>query len=189
VWLLVCDFRQVEPPRESWSLRVRHSCRWFSKSSYPWLVRRITWVVAIAACLLASCGDGGYSASASRLAETHFVALTNSLCREYKVYAREHHQTEVKQFMTHKKAEIARLHALMRLPDKPASFGAYISDLAARRRVQMAMNSGFRHGGHLPNALADLNESYRLAVKINADEKALGLVDCIGSPPRAPIGG
>jgi hypothetical protein len=97
------------------------------------------------------------------------------------------------------KAEFARVRALIHSDRKLPRVGAFISDSAARRRVQAAMrklskkagNGAYfsRKEGKGANAFSLLEESYRLEVKVQADLKALGLTSCVGPTPRKPIGG
>jgi hypothetical protein len=37
--------------------------------------------------------------------------------------------------------------------------------------------------------MSDIEDAYKLSVKLRDDEKALGMSACIGRPPRPPIGG
>jgi hypothetical protein len=63
--------------------------------------------------------------------------------------------------------------------------------------VRSVPRKGLKAGGYyyvpnaqpqLPSPVSSLEDSYRLSVKVRDDEKALGLSDCIGAPPRPPIG-
>ncbi len=46
-----------------------------------------------------------------------------------------------------------------------------------------------RKEGNEANAFSLLEKSYKLEVKVYADERALGMISCLGPRPRKPIGG
>jgi hypothetical protein len=71
-----------------------------------------------------------------------------------------------------------------------------MSDVAAQKRLRSTFPKGSGAGlsersthSHVTSLFSDLDDSYRLSVKIRADAKALGMAACIGPPPRASIGG
>jgi hypothetical protein len=143
---------------------------------------------------LSGCASASSSAQAKETAQTHLVALANAICRESKI-TKESHAS----FLAHNKAELARVHALLNSARSVPAVSTYIADVAARKRLLGALpkapkGSGavfyeFNTHSHAANPVADIDDLYRLSVKIRADEHALGLNACIGPPPKAPIGG
>jgi hypothetical protein len=144
-----------------------------------------------AATLLTGCG-GNSSSGSPKLAEARFVTLANALCHEYKAYDHVHPGSKTKQFLANKKADLARLHALVKASSKLASVRTYIKDLNKRKKwikfFLSAIHPGFRKQDHIGDPMSYLTESYRLSIKVFDDEKALGLIGCIGPRPRPPIG-
>lgn len=149
-------------------------------------------VLICVAAALAGCGGG--SSTAANTPEAHLAALANATCREFHT-----NRATGAPFEAHMKTEFARVRALIHSDRKLPRVSTFISDSAARRRVQAAMrklskkagNGAFfsRKEGKGANAFSLLEESYRLEVKVQADLKALGLTSCLGPTPRKPIGG
>jgi hypothetical protein len=142
----------------------------------------------VAASLLTSCG-GNRSTGSSKLAEARFVTLANALCRIQDLQPRPS-RIEGKRFLAYEKADLEKLHTLVKASSGLARVGTYISDLDKRKKLLSKFHTGFGGKvdlGSYPWSL--FTDAYQLNVKIFDDEKALGLVACLGSPPRPPIGG
>jgi len=86
---------------------------------------------------------------------------------------------------------ISSFRTLMTAEEKLPRIGTFRSDLAARKRVQLAtLRSGSpAKDGIAANAPDLLERVFLTNVKVWADEKALGLTACMGARPRKPIGG
>jgi hypothetical protein len=113
-------------------------------------------------CVMAAlpgCGDGSSSGTAK--AEAHFVTLANMLCREQRQRV----------LGPSREARVNRgldeFEVLVNAPHKPARIGRYVSDLYA-------------NGGESPDRAA--------AAKVYADQKALGLTNCLRQPPSKQTG-
>lgn len=142
-------------------------------------------VLICVAVALGGCGGGTSSPTEARLA-----ALANAVCTRSETLG------ERPGFLS---TDLARLRALIHADRKLPRVATLISDLAARQRAQAAMRKLFRKAGNGAsfsgkegdgaNDFSLLEESYRLDVKVQADERALGMISCIGPPPRKPIGG
>jgi hypothetical protein len=117
--------------------------------------------------------------------EARFVSLANALCHEY---SDVHPGSKAKRFLANKQADLARLHTLIKASSGLARVGTYISDLDKRKKLLNEIHKS--SGGKFDTSThwSVFTEAYELDVKIFDDEKALGLVDCIGSRPRPPIG-
>jgi hypothetical protein len=145
----------------------------------------------LASALLALVGCGSASTPAEKAAEAHFVALANAICRE--AGTTEATRASV---LAGRKTELARAHALLNSARNQPAVRTYILDLAAQKRLRSTMSKGsgafFNRSdthSHGPRIFSELEDAYRLSVKIRADAKALGMTACIGHAPRAPIGG
>jgi hypothetical protein len=141
------------------------------------------WLVCIAAAL-AGCGS-----SASSRAEAHLAAVANAACRNAEGMGDHFHLG----------TDLAEVRALIHSDRKLPRVATLIRDLDARKRERLALRRLSRKGdsgaffsgkgGKEANAFSLLEEPYRLAVKVQADLKALGMTSCLGPPPRKPIGG
>lgn len=161
--------------------------------------------VIAAACLLAGCGGGGLSTASSTADRAHIVTLADAICREYADIhtrrprsGRDDLRSEIEQLRAYEQTEFARLRAVVGSAHKLPGFNAYASDLAALGRLRTAMSKLVGKGSEVAifskdddpfHALSYMEESYRLDVKIDDDEQALGLDSCIGPRPRRPISG
>jgi hypothetical protein len=138
--------------------------------------------------------------TAEKASQAHIVALANAICREAKT-AKITNATRAS-FIAHRKAELARVHTLMNSTRDLPLVSIYIADLAAQKRLRSEMSaaagesnlmssggSSPLHRVHLPHAMSDMEDAYKLSMKLRDDEKALGMSACIGQPPRPPIGG
>ena len=141
------------------------------------------------ALVLAGCGGGG-SPAAANTAETRFAALGNTICGELRARPGAHSRSGGPA-SAREEAEISRFRALVTADTKLPRVGTFRSDLAARKRVQVATLRSVSptSDGIAANAPQLLEQSYRIDLKVSADEKALGLNACMGSHPRKPIGG
>jgi hypothetical protein len=128
-------------------------------------------------------GCGGGSPTAASRAEAHLAALANAICRESKDL-----RATSALFEAHRNAQLARLGALVQSDRELPRVRTLSSDVAARHRVVTAMTKVSRKEGHVANVFSLMGEDYRLAVKVAADEKALGLTSCIVRPQK-PIEG
>ena len=125
----------------------------------------------VCAMALISCDSGGPSA-ADKSTEAHLAAVANAMCSKSR---RSGASSDLS-------TELATFRHLIRSDRRQPRVATFISDLDALHEV-------LKKGGTAAYALSFLEDSYRLDVKIRADEKALGLTSCIGSPPRKPIEG
>lgn len=152
-------------------------------------------------CLAIALAGCGGTSSTENNAEKHLAALANAACRESHT-----NRATGAPFEAHIKAEFAKVRALIHADRKLPRVATLTRDLAARKREQVAVRKLFRKGdsgalkgdsgaffsgkeGEGANPFSLLNKSYRLAVEVQADLKALGLTSCLGPTPRKPIGG
>jgi hypothetical protein len=141
-------------------------------------------VLICLAAALAGCGG-----SASSRAEAHLAAVANAACRNAEGMG-DH---------VHMSTDLAGVRALIHADRKLPRVATLTRDLATRQREQVAVRKLSRKGdngaffsgkeGEGANAFSLLEEPYRLAVKVQADLKALGMTSCLGPTPRKPIGG
>lgn len=124
---------------------------------------------------VAGCGGSGQSP-----AEARFVALAEAICLKTNTIKAESPPTS---------AEFAKLRSLAESARKAPRVATFLSDLAVRQRLRAALSKLANRKSNAPEAGSYLEKSYRLNVKVYADEKALGLTSCLGSPPRKPIEG
>jgi hypothetical protein len=151
----------------------------------------ITAFLVSGALLAGLVGCGGSSTTPKVTAEARFAAAANEFCRELKS------TRATSQSSPALRAKKAKLHELESAIRKEPRIAAFLSDVAARRRA-LAPFSNLKvpshtnrasNGGPAGEPINVVLESHRLAVKIRADEKALGLTSCMGTAPRPPIGG
>jgi hypothetical protein len=126
-------------------------------------------------------GCGGASSTAASTAEARFVSFYNARCREEKGDRATSHENI-------QKTEAATLLALTSAARKAPRVATYIADLRARRTLRAEISHAAKLS-NVANPISLIEDSYRLATKIYADKKALGLTPCLGPPPRKPIGG
>jgi hypothetical protein len=125
------------------------------------------------AVALAGCGAGSSSTTAST-AETRLVSLANEICRESLDLRATGATVEAR-----RDQELAKLRSLASADRQLPRVHQYLSDLHAQDRLRTEL----RRAGNKAYEL-DREDVRRLDLKIQADEKALGLTACIGSLPE-----
>jgi hypothetical protein len=129
--------------------------------------------------VLAGCGASSFSP-----AEAHLVSVAKGVCRDTQgmgLHAQLH-------------TELQELSTLIRSDRHLPRVAKLLADEAQSRKLRAEMRQDATHGIHTAlgakaqSLIAGMDQIYPLALKIYADEKALGLA-CAGSPPRKPIGG
>jgi len=152
--------------------------------SVVWLRQPVAALIVALAVLPVGCGRSG-SSSAPTPAEARFVTLFNAICRKTYTGRAERPPTA---------AETATLRSFAKSAGGAPRVAQFKSDLAAQRKLRVALGKLPRQGGFIvrrggPDVGSYIDQVYRLNVKLYGDEKALGLTSCLGRPPRKPIGG
>jgi hypothetical protein len=146
-------------------------------------------MLAAGALALAGCGGGG-SRTVANTAQAQFVALGNTICRELRANPRAHSRPDAS-VSAREQARLSRFRAAIASETQLPGISTFRSDLAARKRIQLAMLRSVSptKSGIAANALQLFEQPYRIDVKVWGDEKALGLNACMGPHPRKPISG
>jgi hypothetical protein len=141
------------------------------------------------ALVLAGCGGGG-SPAAANTTEARFVALANTICRDSKAHPRARSRPG-RPAVAREEPSASKLRALLASDAKLPGVGILRADFLARRRARIAVLHSVSPTteGIVANTVELFEQLYRTNARLWADEKALGLNSCAGSPPRKPIGG
>jgi hypothetical protein len=130
--------------------------------------------------LLAGCGASTPRPDPAK--EARLVGEANALCRSFPGHSKREQE-----------ALRTRLAVIAKALDQTAAYlpaGRARNEARAKQRVLLAEirkhgSRGFQSSG----GPALLERSYQLRLQIYDDDKALGLVPCLGQPPRAPVSG
>lgn len=151
-----------------------------------WRVKRcIAPLLVSAAAVLATLGGcGSTNPKPDPAREARLVAETNALCASALAPGAS--------LKAQRSEAQHRLTVLLKALTKAWAYlaaGRSLNEAGAKRRTLNAEAQKREKSGTFRSAMDYLERSYRLQRQIYDEARALGLTQCIGRPPRPPIGG